>query len=170
MINHSVRTYLILDEQLNPLAAAPGADQFIGLLPHPSDQRAFWAGEKPLVHTMKAQSVVLRLQPLAAVKQPTLSITARPTFIVDVQVKTLLIPLPIAIEKLLSPKQKKVCALLIQRCSKKEVASRLGISINTVHTHTQKVFKRLGVPLKEAITRDCLLYPTLDVKTVRPQC
>ena len=46
---------------------------------------------------------------------------------------------------LLSPRQREVCTLVAQGLANKEIANRLGITINTVKTHRAEVFRKLEV-------------------------
>ena len=51
----------------------------------------------------------------------------------------------------LTPKQKRVALLLIYGKTRRDIAETLGISENTVKTHTQRVFKKLGVKSQKAL-------------------
>jgi len=44
----------------------------------------------------------------------------------------------------LTPKQRQVCELMIAGLMNKQIADRLGASINTVKTHRSEVFRRMG--------------------------
>lgn len=47
--------------------------------------------------------------------------------------------------QLLTAKQREVCLLMVKGLSNKEIAKRLGVSINTVKTHRTEIFRRLKV-------------------------
>lgn len=51
----------------------------------------------------------------------------------------------------LSPTQAKVAGLVAQGLTNKEIAARLGISPETVHTHLNAVFQRTGVNTRAAV-------------------
>jgi DNA-binding NarL/FixJ family response regulator len=50
------------------------------------------------------------------------------------------------IEKLLTPSELRVLTLVSEGWSNHEIAQRLSISVNTVETHIQKIYKKLGLP------------------------
>jgi DNA-binding CsgD family transcriptional regulator len=53
----------------------------------------------------------------------------------------------------LSPRQRQVAALVARGCSDKEIAERLAISYATVRTHVQRVYFKLGINGRVALTR-----------------
>jgi len=46
---------------------------------------------------------------------------------------------------ILTPREREIFNLLIQNCSTKEIASKLGISEKTVRNHISNVIQKLGV-------------------------
>ena len=46
---------------------------------------------------------------------------------------------------LLTPRQREVCALMATGLMNKQIADRLGTSVNTVKTHRAEIFRRLGL-------------------------
>jgi len=45
----------------------------------------------------------------------------------------------------LSPMEKKVCALLLQRLTEQRIAEHLERSPNTIHVHVRNIYRKLGV-------------------------
>ena len=45
----------------------------------------------------------------------------------------------------LTPRQREVCALMATGLMNKQIADRLGTSVNTIKTHRAKIFRRLGL-------------------------
>lgn len=45
----------------------------------------------------------------------------------------------------LTPRQLEVLALMAEGCSAKQIASELGVSIHTIHTHQRNLYRALGV-------------------------
>jgi DNA-binding NarL/FixJ family response regulator len=55
------------------------------------------------------------------------------------------IPKPSSDVERLSPREQELLELLANGCYYKEIADRLGISMNTVRTHLQHVYEKLHV-------------------------
>lgn len=55
--------------------------------------------------------------------------------------------------ELLTPRQLQVLRLLAEGCSKKEVAARMHISVNTVNRHTSGLMNKLGIHDRVELTR-----------------
>jgi LuxR family transcriptional regulator, maltose regulon positive regulatory protein len=54
----------------------------------------------------------------------------------------------------LTPRERTVLGLLAQGRSKREIAQELGVSFNTVHSHTKAIYRKLGVSSRhEAVER-----------------
>ncbi len=45
----------------------------------------------------------------------------------------------------LSPTEKRVCALLLQRLTENKIAAELDRSPNTVHVHVRNIYRKLGI-------------------------
>lgn len=55
----------------------------------------------------------------------------------------------------LSPTEKRVCALLLQRLTEQRIAEHLERSPNTVHVHVRNIYRKLGVRTRKQL----LEYP-----------
>ena len=54
----------------------------------------------------------------------------------------------------LTPRERTVLGLLAQGRAKREIAQELGVSFNTVHSHTKAIYRKLGVSSRhEAVER-----------------
>lgn len=51
----------------------------------------------------------------------------------------------------LTGRQKQVAALVLEGCTNREIAARLGISIATVKDHVHAILHRLGLPSRSAL-------------------
>ena len=51
----------------------------------------------------------------------------------------------------LSPTEKKVCALLLQRLTEQRIAEHLERSPNTVHVHVRNIYRKLGVHTRKQL-------------------
>lgn len=51
----------------------------------------------------------------------------------------------------LSPTEKRVCALLLNRMTEKQVAEYLSRSPNTVHVHVRNIYRKLGIRSRETL-------------------
>jgi len=51
----------------------------------------------------------------------------------------------------LSPTEKRVCALLLQRMTERRIASQLERSPNTVHVHVRNIYRKLGVSKRKQL-------------------
>ena len=59
-----------------------------------------------------------------------------------------------ALAELGAPRERTVLGLLAQGRSKREIAQELGVSFNTVHSHTKAIYRKLGVSSRhEAVER-----------------
>ncbi len=47
--------------------------------------------------------------------------------------------------KLLSPRQREVCALIVEGLTSREIAERLQITVHTVKAHRAEIMDRMGV-------------------------
>lgn len=56
----------------------------------------------------------------------------------------------------LTPKQRNISDLIVQGLSNKEIGEKLGISVRTVETHRDHIFKRAGVRNAVELTRKML--------------
>jgi DNA-binding NarL/FixJ family response regulator len=45
-----------------------------------------------------------------------------------------------------SPRERQIVALLASGCSNQEIATRLGLRLQTVKNHLSRVYRKLGVP------------------------
>lgn len=45
----------------------------------------------------------------------------------------------------LSPAEKRICALLLQRLTEKRIAEHIERSPNTVHVHVRNIYRKLGI-------------------------
>ncbi len=45
----------------------------------------------------------------------------------------------------LSPTEKKVCALLLQRLTEPRIAEHMDRSQNTIHVHVRNIYRKLGI-------------------------
>lgn len=45
----------------------------------------------------------------------------------------------------LSPRERQVVDLLLEEDSDKGIAARLGLSVHTVHSHVQRIYRKIGV-------------------------
>ena len=64
----------------------------------------------------------------------------------------------------LSPREREVCGLIAEGALHKQIASRLGISVRTVHTHAYRAAAKLpglGLPSKK-IARFHFLFQASD--------
>lgn len=57
----------------------------------------------------------------------------------------------------LSPTEKRVCALLLQRLTEQRIADHLERSPNTVHVHVRNIYRKLGVHTRKELNE----YPGL---------
>jgi DNA-binding CsgD family transcriptional regulator len=57
----------------------------------------------------------------------------------------------------LSPREEEILTLIAQDLSDKQIASQLGISMNTLRTHLSRVFRRQGVHSRAAAVAQWLL-------------
>ncbi|MHC4834029.1 MAG: response regulator transcription factor [Planctomycetota bacterium] len=53
----------------------------------------------------------------------------------------------------LTRREREVATLLVEDCSRAEVAERLGISTNTVISHTRNIYRKLGVRSRIGLQR-----------------
>lgn len=51
----------------------------------------------------------------------------------------------------LSPTEKRVCALLLQRLTEYRIAEHLERSPNTVHVHVRNIYRKLGVRTRKQL-------------------
>lgn len=51
----------------------------------------------------------------------------------------------------LSPTEKRVCALLLQRLTEHRIAEHLQRSPNTVHVHVRNIYRKLGVRTRKQL-------------------
>ena len=51
----------------------------------------------------------------------------------------------------LSPTEKRVCALLLQRLTEHRIAEHLERSPNTVHVHVRNIYRELGVRTRKQL-------------------
>lgn len=51
----------------------------------------------------------------------------------------------------LSPTEKKVCALLLQRLTEHQIAEHMERSPNTVHVHVRNIYRKLGVRTRKQL-------------------
>lgn len=51
----------------------------------------------------------------------------------------------------LSPTEKKVCALLLQRLTEQRIAEHMERSPNTVHVHVRNIYRKLGVHTRKQL-------------------
>lgn len=56
----------------------------------------------------------------------------------------------------LTTKQRRICDLLIQGLSNKEIAEQVGIGVRTVESHRDIVFRKAGVRNAVELTRKML--------------
>jgi DNA-binding NarL/FixJ family response regulator len=69
------------------------------------------------------------------------------------------LPCPISQEEQLSEREQQVLALLAQGYLYKEIADRLGITLNTVRTYLQRIYQKLQVTSRtEAVARYSTTY------------
>ena len=66
---------------------------------------------------------------------------------------------PLSAVDRLSPRERQVATLLIEGCTHKDVAARLGLSPNTARTHIALLYKRLGVSNKAQMARMVTEHP-----------
>ena len=59
----------------------------------------------------------------------------------------------------LSPTEKRVCALLLQRMTEQRIAEQLGRSPNTVHVHVRNIYRKLAVRTRTEL----LEYPGIEM-------
>jgi len=57
----------------------------------------------------------------------------------------------------LTPKEKRVALLLIYGKTRKEIAGVMGISENTVKTHSQSIFRKSGIKNQKALMAKYLI-------------
>ena len=63
----------------------------------------------------------------------------------------------------LSPTEKRVCALLLQRLTEQRIADHLERSPNTVHVHVRNIYRKLGVHTRKQLCE----YPGIVALIVR---
>lgn len=63
----------------------------------------------------------------------------------------------------LSPTEKRVCALLLQRLTEQKIADHLERSPNTVHVHVRNIYRKLGVRTRKQL----YAYPGIVSMIVR---
>ncbi|MEM6258435.1 MAG: helix-turn-helix transcriptional regulator [Planctomycetota bacterium] len=63
----------------------------------------------------------------------------------------------------LSPSERKVCALLLQRMTERAIAEHLERSPNTIHVHVRNIYRKLGVCTRKQL----LEYPGIIQMIVR---
>ncbi len=63
----------------------------------------------------------------------------------------------------LSPTERRVYDLLLQRQTERQVAENLGRSPNTVHVHVRNIYRKLGVRTRQEL----LKLPVQSIKAVR---
>ncbi|MEM9345236.1 MAG: helix-turn-helix transcriptional regulator [Planctomycetota bacterium] len=51
----------------------------------------------------------------------------------------------------LSPTEKRVCSLLLQRLTEQRIAEHLDRSPNTVHVHVRNIYRKLGVRTRKQL-------------------
>lgn len=51
----------------------------------------------------------------------------------------------------LSPTEKRVCSLLLQRLTEQRIAEQLERSPNTVHVHVRNIYRKLGVRTRKQL-------------------
>ena len=51
----------------------------------------------------------------------------------------------------LSPTEKRVCALLLQRLTEQRIAEHIERSPNTVHVHVRNIYRKLGVRTRKQL-------------------
>ena len=68
----------------------------------------------------------------------------------------------------LSPRQVQILSLIIEGCSDKEIAQRLGVSARTVDSHLQRLYERHDVHSRAAIVGKWLLEGGVPEKVCRP--
>ena len=51
----------------------------------------------------------------------------------------------------LSPTEKRVCALLLQRLTEHRIAEHMERSPNTVHVHVRNIYRKLGVHTRKQL-------------------
>lgn len=51
----------------------------------------------------------------------------------------------------LSPTEKRICALLLQRFTEQRIAEHLERSPNTVHVHVRNIYRKLGVRTRKQL-------------------
>lgn len=51
----------------------------------------------------------------------------------------------------LSPTEKRVCALLLQRLTEQRIAEHIDRSPNTVHVHVRNIYRKLGVRTRKEL-------------------
>ena len=51
----------------------------------------------------------------------------------------------------LSPTEKRVCSLLLQRLTEQLIAEHLDRSPNTVHVHVRNIYRKLGVQTRKQL-------------------
>ena len=56
-----------------------------------------------------------------------------------------------------TPKEKRVALLLLYGKSRNQIAATMGVSENTVKTHTRHIFKKAGVPNQKALMSKYLI-------------
>lgn len=59
--------------------------------------------------------------------------------------------IPAHIPPPLSPTEKKICALLLQRLTEQRIADHLERSPNTVHVHVRNIYRKLGVRTRKQL-------------------
>lgn len=51
----------------------------------------------------------------------------------------------------LSPTEKRVCALLLQRLTEPRIAQHMGRSPNTVHVHVRNIYRKLAIQTRREL-------------------
>lgn len=51
----------------------------------------------------------------------------------------------------LSPTEKRICALLLQRLTEQRIAEHIDRSPNTVHVHVRNIYRKLGVRTRQQL-------------------
>ena len=51
----------------------------------------------------------------------------------------------------LSPTEKRVCSLLLQRLTENRIAEQLERSPNTVHVHVRNIYRKLGIRTRQQL-------------------
>lgn len=71
----------------------------------------------------------------------------------------------------LSCTEQKVMRMLVKGTSRREISERLGISIHTVNTHFERIYRKLGVHTASEATAKTVEWDLLrDSDTKNPRC